>query len=369
LGQHAEAVALLHAAAQQAAVEGNAIARAELLLDEAMVLDWLGEYQKAQERVLAAKALNLEGSSPLIDARLMLGLGRSSVRSNRGEQAADELTRAARLAACLGDEGYETRVISLFMLGFVLPGLGRVDEAATALDEANQLCEERGDLLHLGGVLSNRALVRGYRGDRVGANADFEAVIALGRKLGQLRIELIGHYNLAEYLYQVDELDAVEAHIAAAAELAQKPNAATFPEVVYTLEARVKFYRGHADEALEIVQKIRRAQKKARQQQNGLELLSTSEDVFAAVIELATSEATDAQWNELEARSAMYSFGQEQIEVLEVRALYNMRGGRYIEAVRRYERALELSERILTVMVPRLHRGLAVAREAAVTTP
>jgi tetratricopeptide (TPR) repeat protein len=362
IGEHAEAVAVLAAAQAQAAMEGNNLARTELLLDEAMVLDWLGEYQKAEERVLAAKRFGLDETSPIVEARLLLGLGRSSVRSNRSEQAADELARAAKNALALGDEGYETCVIALFMLGFILPGLGRLDEAAAALDQANRYCDERGDLLHLGGVLSNRALVRGYRGDSEGAVADFEGVIALGRKLGQPRIELIGQYNLAEYLYFIDDTAAAEPHLTAAETIAQNPKSATSPEIVKMLAARVKLYQGDIAGAAQIVRGIREAQAAARAK-NGSEILAPTEDVFARVIELATGDSADEQWNEVEARAATCAMGQEQIEVLEARALWLMRHGRLEEAERRLIDVLELSKRTLTVMVPRLRRFLDAARE------
>ncbi|HMY16012.1 MAG TPA: protein kinase, partial [Polyangium sp.] len=272
LGQHAEALAVLSTAREQVEAEGNKLTQAELLLDEAMLLDWLGEYQKAEERVIAAKSLGLEGTSPLVDARLWLGLGRSSVRFSRGEQAARELSNAAELAEKLGDEGYETRVIALLMLGFILPGLGRLDEASSVLDEVIRVCEERGDLLHLGPALNNRALVRGYRGDRAGAITDCEQSIALGRKLGRPRTELVGHYNLAEYLYLVEEFDAAEPHLAAALALAENPKTATPPEIVWMLAARMAFYRGDVVQTREIIQRIRQAQEHARIHQNGLQI-------------------------------------------------------------------------------------------------
>ncbi|MBK9264517.1 MAG: protein kinase [Polyangiaceae bacterium] len=359
LNQHAEAVEVLHAAAQQAAVEGDTLAQIELLLDEAMVLDWLSEYRKGEERVLEAKALKLERPSPLIDARLLLGLGRSSVRSSRQEQAAEELVRAADAAANLGEEGHETRVIALLMLGFLLPSLGRLEEAASVLDEVIRSCEERVDLLHIGPAFSNRALVRGYRGDREGAIADFEQSIALGRKLGQPQAEFIAHFNLTEYLYFLDDLETAEFHLAAVIALASKPATASLLHVVLMLQARMKLYRGHADESRRIMGQVRHLQTVARESHNGHELLSPSDDVLAAMIETATSDATDAQWDDIEARSAMYSFGQEQIEVLEARARWAMRNGRHDEAKRRFERALDLSTRVLTVMIPRLQRGLA----------
>jgi len=363
LGQHAEAVSVLSAAREQAESEGNKLMQAELLLDEAMLHDWLGEYQKAEERVLKTKALELEGTSPLVEARLLLGLGRSSVRLGRMQQSANELERAAALAVHLGDEGYETYVISLFLLGFVFPGLGRLQEAAAALDTAHRYCEERTDLLHLGGVVSNRALVRAYRGDQAGAIADFERVIALGRKLGQMRMELVGHYNLAEYYYLVDDCDSAEPHIATALTIARDPKSATAPEVVEMLSARVKVYRGEIEAAARLIEGIRRAQAEARQK-NNVELLSPSDEVLASAIECAINNANGSVWDDVEARAIESSLGQEQLEILEARALWLRRNGFLEEAEQRLERAIERSARILTTMGPRLQRTLATVRSA-----
>lgn len=363
LGQHAEAVQILHAAAEEAARESAALVQTEILLDEAMVLDWLGEYQKAEERVLVAKELEFEGASPLVAARLLLGLGRSSVRSSRQEQAAQELARAADAAANLGEEGYETRFIALILLGFLLPGLGRLEEAAAVLDETIRACDERNDLVHYGSAISNRALVRAFQNDRDGAMADFEQAIALGRKLGHWRVELIGHYNLAEYLYLVDEASAAEVHMSAAVALSKRPNAGVPREVVDLLVARVKFYCGAEKEARSIVQQIRTAQDNARQKESGLEILPRSQDVLCSALELATRAASSTEWDEVEARSVLDSFGQEQIEVVEAHALWAVRRGDYYLAEQCLEKALQLASRVQTVMIPRLQIQLAAVRE------
>src|SRR5690606_11468759 len=111
------------------------------------------DFQASAERVERARARADAPRSPLLEARLLLGAGRSHHRADREEEAADALERAAVLAAPLGDEGYETLVITLMMLGFILQGLGRMDDAARALDETIRRADERGDRLHLGSAL------------------------------------------------------------------------------------------------------------------------------------------------------------------------------------------------------------------------
>jgi tetratricopeptide (TPR) repeat protein len=277
-------------------------------------------------------------------------------------QAIKELARAADCAAACGDEGYETRVISLLLMGYMLPALGQLDDAAKVLDEAICACEERGDLLHLCGGLGNRALVRGYRGDREGTLADFEQAIALGKKLGQARVEIVPRFNLAEYLYYAGDVAMAEPHIAMAAELAKRPSSGTPKEIIDLFLARVKLYNGDIDAARAIVLRIRDVQREAREKQNGLEILSPSEDVLCAMVEIATTTPSLAAWDDIERRSVATSFGQEQIEVIEARALWARRSGDYAEAARCLEKALSLSNRIQTVMGPRLQRELAGMR-------
>ncbi|HVK70372.1 MAG TPA: protein kinase, partial [Polyangium sp.] len=359
-GQHGDAVTELAEARAQAEASGDDLLAVELLLDEAMVYDWMGDVKRAKEQVLAVQARYVEGTSPLLDARLLLGLGRSLDRADRKEEAARALAGAAEKAAHLGEEGYETRTIALLLLGFILPTLGRLDEAASTLDEVIRGCEVRADLLHLSGALANRGLIRACRGDRAGLVADYEQTIALGREIGQPFLELLGHYNLGEYLYLMDDLPAAEPYIRVAAAAVRQPNIGAHPELVQLLEARIALYRGEEASATAIVGAIRAAQLEARAK--GTEILTPSEEVLCIMVELATTDAPAERWDELAERSARCSVGQERIEVLEARALTALRRGRRDDAARQLEVALNVASRIANVMAPRLRRALAVAQ-------
>jgi eukaryotic-like serine/threonine-protein kinase len=119
---------------------------------------------------------------------------------------------------------------------------------------------------------------------------------------------------------------------------------------------------GDIEGARAITQMIRQGQIAAREQQNGLEILSPSEDVLCKMVELATSTVSNADWDALEERSAAYSFGQERIEVVETHALWAMRQDDLATAERCLEKAIALSGKVKTVMVPRLEGELAVVR-------
>ena len=354
LGRYDDALTELGRAREGAARRGQSSLIVELLLDEAMVLDWMGEYREAERRVFAARDVDpgAGGRSPLVEARLLLGVGRSLARAEREEEAADELARAAELANGLGDEGFETYVIAHLLLGYVLPLLGRVDEAAALLDEVLLRCEERGDLLHLGAAWNTRAMVRAIRGDRDGMIQDFERTIDIGRELGQPTMELAGHYNLAEHLYWMDDVEAAEPMIRAALSVAARRAGCVRPAMLALLDARIALVRGDARTARAIASALR----------GGAAEMSPSEEVLCAMIELATGDACDAwvdidaAWEALEARSARASVGQEHIEVLEARALHAARLGHHERAMRQLDKAIAAASRIPNVMSERLRR-------------
>jgi tetratricopeptide (TPR) repeat protein len=270
----------------------------------------------------------------------------------------DTLERAVERAVTLGADGYETRVIALLMLGFIYQGLGRLDDAAGALELAIAMCELHGDTIHLGPALSNRALLRSYRGDTAGMLADFQRVLALGRALGQRELEVISYYNLGESFYLMADLDAAAPHVEHAIAVDARGSGGEARAGVLLLRARLLLYRGDEEAAREEVSNIRRREAEARSLGQEDALMAPSEDVLCAMVELATGDATDAEWDALEDRSLGCSIGQEHIEVLEARGLWALRRGRAGEAKRFLERALGAASRIPTVMTARVRRRL-----------
>jgi eukaryotic-like serine/threonine-protein kinase len=300
--------------------------------------------------------------SPLLEARLLLGSGRSLHRASREDEAAALVEQAAAAAEGHGDEGYETLVIALLMLGFILPGVGRLDDARRALDRGIALCEEHGDTLHLAGIINNRALLWAYLGDKERMIADLTWGLSLARELGQGTLELTGEFNFGEYLFCMDEVDAAEPHVLRAIELERRRTGDDGRPVVALLLARVRLYRGEEEVARAIVARIRERQAETAAKSEADTLMAPSEEVLCSMIDLSIGDAGDAAWDELEARSARYSVGQEQIEVLEARALAALRRGRAERARRKLEQALDLASRIPNVMGARLRRWLDEAR-------
>jgi serine/threonine protein kinase/tetratricopeptide (TPR) repeat protein len=351
LGRYADALSDLARACEAARQSGDVLEEAEILLDEATVLDWMADYEASRERVEQARALPLSVVPPALSARLWLGMGRSMHRFSRQEEAVSLLSRALSVADELGEEAYETQVIALLLLGFILQGLSRLAEAKAALDRAIASCEAHGDSLHLAGAINSRALLSACLGDKPRMMADLDRVIALGRELGQDWLELIGHYNFAESLYLWDDLEGALPHVEQALSISVRRAAGAPLLAVELLDARMRLYRGDRDGAREIVQRIR-----AR---SGGALPVPSEDVLCTMVELSIEEAGEAAWEALEERSAQFSIGQERIEVIEARALAALRQGRVDEGLHQLGRALGMAVSIPNVMRPRLLRRRA----------
>ncbi|WP_437586028.1 serine/threonine protein kinase [Sorangium sp. So ce1000] len=356
LGRYHDALGDLDRARAMAVEEGDAIEQIEILLDQATALDWMDDYGRSKERVEQARAL-AQGDLPLgLAARLSMGVARSLARENREKEAVPQLELAAAQAEALGDEGYETFLVSLLLLSFLYQGLGKLDEAGAALDRTIRMCESRGDLLHLGPAINNRALLRAHLGDNEGMILDMCRVLAISRELGVGAMELVGEFNLGESLYLMGNLEMAAPHVERAVALERQRRGEETRPVVQLLLARLLLYRGDETKAREIIEAIRAQQAKAiAEGREGMEM-APAEEVQWSMIDLATRDASDEAWDELEERSARFFVGQEQIEVIEARARARLRRGRHAEGQAALERAMEAAGRIPNVMRERLER-------------
>ncbi|MGK3992786.1 serine/threonine-protein kinase [Sorangium sp. So ce1024] len=368
LGRYHDALDDLGRARAMAALEGNVTEQIEILLDEATVLDWMGDYGQLTERTAAAKALVVGELPPAIAARLTMGAALALHRESHEEAAAQEFEVAAAQAEALGDEGYETLVVSLIVLGFIYQGLGKLNEAGSALDRAVQMCQARGDLLHLGPAISNRALLRACLGDTEGMILDLCRLLSMSRELGLGTMELVGEYNLGEYLYLMGNLDTAMPHAERAVALERHLRGDEARPVVELLLARLLLYKGDERRAREIIEAIQNQHAKAVAEGRGGTPMVPSEEVQWSMIDLATRDASDEAWDELEERSARFSVGQEQIELIEARSRALSRRGRHDEARVALERAIEAAGRIPNVMRERLERQRRELRAGEAST-
>nr|QKW93844.1 serine/threonine protein kinase [Vitiosangium cumulatum] len=347
------------AAALELARQLEAVAdEVDLMLDEAMAYDWINDYARSEERVYGAQELVFAWKlqSPLLQVRLLLGLGRAQFRNGQWEECCEPLQEAIERARKLGDAGYESRVVAQLLLGVILPNIGRIDEAERLFEEVIAACTERGDRLHLGSAICNRRNLWVARNDLHGAMQDQELFMHLGRELGMVGWEYFAEHNMGELLYQAGQPEVAAPHIARAIELERRhPEMAHRPWALL-LQARALAYTGQYERARERLVEIRQTL-----EQTGAEFTPSEEVLFSAVA-LATRDATSEEWNALLARSNEYSVEQEPLEVLELRGLAWLRRGERGEAVRILEEALRRAETIPNVMGGRLQRSLERAR-------
>src|SRR5262249_39057786 len=118
IGRYHDALSDFSCARTMAKDLGDVAAQIELLLDEATAFAWMDHYKRSEERVDEADALLSRAPSPQLEARVLLGVGRSAHRFSRNELAAALLEKAEKAAEPLGEEGYETLAIALTLLGF-----------------------------------------------------------------------------------------------------------------------------------------------------------------------------------------------------------------------------------------------------------
>ncbi|HYO57531.1 protein kinase domain-containing protein [Archangium sp.] len=358
VGRYEDSLADFAAARELARQLGALSDQVDLLLDEAMAYDWINDYARSEERVYSAQELAFAEKlqSPLLQVRLLLGLGRAQFRNGQWEECCEPLQQAIERARKLGDAGYESRVVALLLLGVILPNIGRIDEAERIFEEVIAECTERGDRLHLGSAINNRRNLWVARNDFQGAMQDQELFMHLGRELGMVGWEYFAEHNMGELLYQAGDAEAAAPHIARAIELERHhPEMAPRPWALL-LQARALAYTGQDEKTRALLMEIRQTLK-----QSGAEF-SPSEEVIFRAVELTTRDASPEEWDALLVRSNEYSVEQEPLEVLELRGLAWLRRGEQSKAVRILEEALRRAETIPNVMWGRLKRSLERAR-------
>ncbi|MCP3104490.1 protein kinase [Myxococcus sp. K15C18031901] len=357
IGRYDDSLADFADARERAVRLGDARSRLELLLDEAMALDWVNDYPRSEARAYEAQALASQVDSPYVQVRLLLALGRALFRKGEWQEARAPLEAAAERARRLGDAGYETQVVAQLLLAVILPNLGDIDETARVLAEVVEACTDRGDLFHLGSAINNRRNLWVARKDLASALKDQERFMHLGRELGMVGWEYFAEHNLGELHYQAGDVDAAAPHIARAIALERRhPEVAPRPWALL-LQARTMAWTGRQTRARELLAQVRQVLSEGR---TGAEL-SPSEEVLFAMVELATRDATPEAWEALRERSAQVSMEQEPLEVLEMMGLAALRRGDRDAARRILEQALGHAALLPNLMEGRIRRSLARA--------
>ncbi|WP_441286157.1 protein kinase domain-containing protein [Sorangium sp. KYC3313] len=300
---------------------------ADLLLEEATVLDWCGDYAGSQALVDRAAPLAARLGDAGLAVRCDVAVGRGHFRRQETEEAIARLAEAAPRAEALGD--HESHVIALLLLAPALVYARRIDEAEARFEEVIARCSSAGDRLHLGVAYMNRLFVRLMREDPEGAVGDLRTAVALARELGSAFLERGPTHNLAELLYWSGELSEALPLAVRAWELQQRFFEASLVPDYALLVARIHCARGELDDARRHLDWVL-----------GHADLDAVPPVTRALIRLCAQvvqggDAPDALWDALvnEVRGA--ALLSEHIEVLCFAAEAALRGGR-MDAARRW---------------------------------
>jgi tetratricopeptide (TPR) repeat protein len=366
LGRYDRALEDLGRARELAAHGGDPLVQADVMLDEAMALDWLWEFRRSRDLTESARDLVGEGGPPGLQARLTLGLGRSLHRFNRDEDAVPVLRQAAALARAMGDQGYEVQVTAGLLLGMVLPLLGRLDEAEERLEQTGRLCEAKGDELHLAGVWCNRACLWIARNDRERFMQDNDRVLAYARRLGNVNLERFANINCAVFLHWRGEFGAAEPFARRCIALDER----TFgkvgsPPMGAVLLARILWCQGSEEASARLVHEVREHQATARAQGKNELLLQPNDELLLDMASLMVGHAGLDGWEPLVQRARTVAQGQELIEVLEMAGLTAQRQGDLAAARRWWQDALAAGDRIPNIMSNRIRQQLTALESTA----
>ena len=346
---------------------GDLQSEVEIVLDESTAFDWTDEYRKSRALVAEAEARSAvlarqsgdERSARLVAARVLLGQGRAMWRFSERKEALEKLTQAVDMAEQLGDDGYETLVVSLLLLGDLLPWYGETKRAELAFERVIALCEDHGDRVHVAVALLNRRQIWIAHRDLARAVEDTTQCILIARELGLATTTFMGSYNLGEMFYQAGDAVSAWPHVLRAVELENRRFSGVGRPVARLLQTRLLAFEGNHEAARGWVEEIRSHQARLAAGGTTDGLLMPSEDVLLTMVDLFTRDASDQEWSDLRQRAEKFSVEQELIEVADVEARWLARRGRVVEAHRKFEEAERLAQRIPNVMAARLRKGVA----------
>ena len=343
LSRFADALADLEKAMAIADHLDDPVARTELLLDQATVCDWMWDLQSARSFVERAQTLATELGSDRINARLSYAMGQMHFRINELDTAKKLLQNAVASATDVEDQGYETLVVSLNLLGTIFSIENEVEQASGVFGRAIDLCEARGDKLHLAVALNNRhALWVGVKNVERAVEDGVRAQ-RLGREIGQSMLEYTTAYNLAELYYFANDLDQAWPHLNRAAEI--EPSNSSKPHATL-LRARLLCQAGRDEESRKVLQGLRVAQSRAREAGNKDALLDHAEELLCEMLDLALVKAELDKWQDLRSRAKDLLLPVQKVELLEVMALTASSRGDQPTATSLLDEALALSREL-----------------------
>jgi eukaryotic-like serine/threonine-protein kinase len=339
---------------------GDAATQADVMLDESMALDWLFEWHRSRDLAGLAQELVRGQALPALQARVLLAVGRSFHRFNQDSEAIELLREADRLGETIGDDGYEVQVTAGLLLGFLLPFLGRLDEAEEQLERVNRLVSPKGDELHQAAMWNNRSCLWIARNDRERFMGDNGRVLEYARRMGNANLERNANLNSAYFLYWRGEHAAAEPFARRRIEIdARYFRQGGFRPDGAVLLARILWGQGDSVGAAKLVEEVREQQTAVRAEAKNELLLQPNDEMLLDMIDMVLAHAGAPRWEPLLARARSVAQGQELIEVLEMAGLAARERGDREGARRWWSEALAAGQKIPNVMGERIQRRLS----------
>lgn len=334
VGRHDDALADLEAAMAVATKRDDKRALAEMLLEQATILDWKFQYAESALAGRAASDLSQNIDDPRLRLHCDLARARSTFREERLGEAIDMLSRVETNAAELND--YTTRVIALAVLGGALVGVDRLEEAEDCLNTMARLSEMVGDRFHLAVAHANRMHVWAARHDYNRAIEDARLAMQVAKEIGAFPIIWVAQHTLAQLLMWLGKYEEA-ASIAEEARAIQHRFSDTPDPHDTLLIARIKVVsRAPKGSLLSEIAFLRAHYLPAE--------LSPSHQMQIAMIELWETEGPAEQWNALLRRSDALEIN-ERLEFFLVYARAAKRAGRGDDVSRVVTLAHQLADR------------------------
>lgn len=359
LGRHEDALKDLTAARAAARKAGARELEIGIVLDESLVLDWVGDWTRSGALAAEAEALAAAGSTPLLDARLVYARGRMFHRADKPAEASALFEKSAAMAEALGSEGYETQVLSLSLAGWDFSLLRRFDEAEDVFSRLIATCEQRNDMLNMTVALNNRAILSLLSQKTERLLQDFRRLVVIARESGLPLVECSTMKDLGEVQYLLGETGAEE-QIRKSIEVSRQV-LGPLTRGTLTAElllARVLAYRGDAEGAVAVVKAIRQAQAEARGAgQTDAEFVA-GEELFVEAVGLSGGSDDEARWTDILTRAHQLTLQpQDVIEMMEFEALSLWRAGKVPQARAVLEATIDEAGKSAEIMLGRLRRS------------
>jgi tetratricopeptide (TPR) repeat protein len=368
VGRGHDALRDFEGARTRARARGAREAEIDILLDQAEVFDWMGDFARSETLALEARDLATGVETELLQMRLAVALGRVHYRLGRMDPCIETLRPSVGEAQRAGDAAYEVLVIALLIGGPACARAGRLEEADEMLSLAVTICEQHGDFHHLAAALNNRMFIALAREELDKALLDLERVVEISREVGFTSIEVLAQNNLGECKFMQGRFEEAIAHAKRMIDLGERTGtSAGYLCSSVMLLARIELYRGNLAEARAGAERVRECIRRTAEQGIHLEM-TTHEALLLEMVELGGKDVADSTWEEFYTRCKADLQPHEVVEVLELRANAAQRHGQRELSRACIDEALKAADATARILTPRV-RANAARLAARISAP